>query len=364
MKKCYFISLQAMLAFTYAQVGINTNSPNAMLEIASKPDDLSVVDGLIPPKLDGEVLKSKDDLYETDQLGTIIYVTEPITSSTPKTVNVTSKGHYYYDGLAWQKLKSSSDITENIFTTDNALTESRVINLDDKTLSFNSTAKNGTDHFRVDEQTFNVDAVNHRVGVGTNAPSTKLDVDGNLRITNVEESTDPSDATLVVDNDGTVKKQVLARKIVINSYLENDIEPGIITSLRIYKIKNLNIISNSVINFKPEDGRFTVLDSGLYKVTYSLTATHLFNSSLPKNIVFGISRGLSEWVMRSTILIHNIPFDSKTGATFSFTGVASLREGLTYYFGSTYRMRYLAKAEGVVGDSPNSYLKLELIKKE
>ena len=43
-------------------------------------------------------------------------------------------------------------------------------------MAFTSSATSGTSHFTVDNSTFNVDAVNDRVGIGTNSPATKLDV--------------------------------------------------------------------------------------------------------------------------------------------------------------------------------------------
>ncbi|WP_312903267.1 hypothetical protein [Chryseobacterium taichungense] len=52
------------------------------------------------------------------------------------------------------------------------------VDLGTNTLAFTSGATNGTSHFTVDGTTLNVDAVNNRVGIGTNAPAITLDVSG------------------------------------------------------------------------------------------------------------------------------------------------------------------------------------------
>lgn len=82
-----------------AQVGVNTNAPHATFDIVGKPADTSAIDGVIAPRLTGDQLKSKDNLYTALQDGTIVYVTIPLTVSqtTNKTVNVLEKGYYYFD---------------------------------------------------------------------------------------------------------------------------------------------------------------------------------------------------------------------------------------------------------------------------
>jgi|GEM_PF-5961144 hypothetical protein len=99
----FFIS-----SFASAQVGINTVVPNATLDVVSSPTDGAKVDGFIPPKVTGDELKSKDNLYNTGQIGAIVYVTVPSFVTTPKTVHVTSVGYYFYDGVEWEKMNSDT----------------------------------------------------------------------------------------------------------------------------------------------------------------------------------------------------------------------------------------------------------------
>ncbi|WP_378103322.1 hypothetical protein [Chryseobacterium sp. sg2396] len=97
-----------------SQVGINTDSPKATLDVRSVPADLTKTDGIIAPKLKGTELKAKDQLYATDQTGAVVYVTEALDASnstsstaddvTTKTAEVTTIGYYYFDGNIWKKI--------------------------------------------------------------------------------------------------------------------------------------------------------------------------------------------------------------------------------------------------------------------
>lgn len=94
----------------YSQVGINTETPKATLEVTGKPSDLTEADGIIAPRLKGSELKAKDALYTANQKASLVYVTEALASAntTAKTVNVTSIGYFYFDGSIWQKLNAGS----------------------------------------------------------------------------------------------------------------------------------------------------------------------------------------------------------------------------------------------------------------
>lgn len=91
-------------SIAYSQVGINTETPKATLDVVASPDKATLVDGFIAPRLKGNELKAKDALYTADQTGTIIYATEAAAPTTAKTVNVTEAGYYYFDGTVWVKM--------------------------------------------------------------------------------------------------------------------------------------------------------------------------------------------------------------------------------------------------------------------
>lgn len=104
-------------------VGINTNTPEATLQVVGAPNSNSIPDGIIPPSLTGEQLKAKDAVYTATQTGAIVYVTAAAAPVTPKTVGVTAPGFYYFDGAVWQSLQPGSrfgDVKTGIQATDHS----------------------------------------------------------------------------------------------------------------------------------------------------------------------------------------------------------------------------------------------------
>lgn len=111
MKKYLFFISTLVLLQANAQIGIGTESPNATLEIDVDPSTISETmtspPGFIAPRLSGDVLKSLEGAYKNPQIGAIVYVNAvPTLPTTPKTVDVTSKGFYYFNGTKWIKLGS------------------------------------------------------------------------------------------------------------------------------------------------------------------------------------------------------------------------------------------------------------------
>ncbi|MCC6286949.1 MAG: hypothetical protein IT249_03620 [Chitinophagaceae bacterium] len=97
-------------AATAQNVGINTNTPEATLQIVGVPATTTVADGVILPSLTGDQLKAKDAVYTTAKTGAIVYVTAAASPTTTKTVNVTTAGFYYFNGSAWQPLSAGSTV--------------------------------------------------------------------------------------------------------------------------------------------------------------------------------------------------------------------------------------------------------------
>ena len=102
----------------YAQVGINTQTPKATLDIAASPTDNNKIDGIIAPRLKGSEIKAKGSLYTSEQEAAIVYITEPLDASATddKTTNVTSIGYFYFDknlGTSgrWVRIENEKPVT-------------------------------------------------------------------------------------------------------------------------------------------------------------------------------------------------------------------------------------------------------------
>lgn len=115
MKKSIFAVLFVNIQIVFAQVGIDNSDPKATLDVTAQPSDLSKIDGIIAPRLTGNELKAKDNLYGALQNATFVFATSASVPSTPKTVEVTKPGYYYYDaGLEkWVTFQTSSNSIVN-----------------------------------------------------------------------------------------------------------------------------------------------------------------------------------------------------------------------------------------------------------
>ena len=136
--------LQAGICFLaanmYGQVGINTDTPKSTLEVVGKPGNVSVADGIIAPRITGNQLFLKNNVYGADKEGTLIYVTSPATgtSLSGDTADVTEKGYYSHNGTKWIKVGTGkaweltgNDVTPEDFfgTTNNQPIRFKVNNL-------------------------------------------------------------------------------------------------------------------------------------------------------------------------------------------------------------------------------------------
>ncbi|SEH44921.1 hypothetical protein [Chryseobacterium culicis] len=107
MKKTFStLVLVASAILVNAQVGVNTQTPAATLDVVGKPSVASTLDGIIPPRLTGSELRAKT--YSAAQTGSLVYVTAPDTAPAGQTVNVTSKGLFSFDGTVWTAVSTAS----------------------------------------------------------------------------------------------------------------------------------------------------------------------------------------------------------------------------------------------------------------
>ena len=161
--------------FASAQVGINTSSPTATLDVVAKnaTGTSSNVDGVLIARVD----RQRAQVMTGVPTSTLIYVNNIATGSQGGTaVNIDAVGYYYFNGTAWVKLhnpNNSSFVSSNIYSADGTLAGNRTVTQNANTLAFTGTAVNA---FSVAGSALSVDAANKRLGVGTLAPTSILSV--------------------------------------------------------------------------------------------------------------------------------------------------------------------------------------------
>jgi len=104
----YFLGMAVFSQSMLSQVGINTKTPNATLDIKPNTTDGSKPEGLLIPQLDGDIIKAADAQYKPIHKGIIIYAKSPVTTPSVKTANIDVEGYYVFDGSVWMKLLSQS----------------------------------------------------------------------------------------------------------------------------------------------------------------------------------------------------------------------------------------------------------------
>lgn len=156
----------------FAQVGVNTTTPAATLDIVSKntTGTSTNVDGLLIPRVDRQRAQSMTGVTTS----TMIYVNNIATGSAAGTaINVDAVGYYYFNGTVWVKLNSSAASNVNIYNADGTLTGNRIVTQGANTLTFNASSVNA---FSIDGETFSVDAANNRVGINNDTPQRDLHI--------------------------------------------------------------------------------------------------------------------------------------------------------------------------------------------
>lgn len=163
-KKLLLFSALLISFFGFSQVGINTTSPKATLDIKSSNTGAGTAEGLIAPRLTGTQLKEKDAVYLAAQTGAIVYITSSASPATAKTVNVTSAGYYFFDGSIW--LKVATPALSGDTTNDSWVNQTGSVVLGSQS-NGTSARTPGTEFVALD---------NGRIGIGTASPTRRLEV--------------------------------------------------------------------------------------------------------------------------------------------------------------------------------------------
>lgn len=79
------------------KVGVNTETPNATLDVTAKIADGSKIEGLKTPQLTGDALKAMTAMLGEDNDGLVVFVTTPVSTPDASTSVVTLPGHYRFN---------------------------------------------------------------------------------------------------------------------------------------------------------------------------------------------------------------------------------------------------------------------------
>lgn len=110
-KLAMLVVMTTISAYSYAQVGINTNNPQASLDVTGSPANASKLDGILPPRLTGDQLRAKT--YTTAQTGAQVYVTAADSNPSGQTIYVKTPGSYYFNGTVWKLVLGVESVLPN-----------------------------------------------------------------------------------------------------------------------------------------------------------------------------------------------------------------------------------------------------------
>ena len=96
MKKILYLVCITATLLAKSQVGINTSTPAASLDVARTPN-AAAPEGVLVTRITGNELQAKDNKYLANQNATLVYVTTIPTTPSTKVSNIKTPGFYYYD---------------------------------------------------------------------------------------------------------------------------------------------------------------------------------------------------------------------------------------------------------------------------
>lgn len=132
MRKKVIISLAlSSFGFISAQVGVNTTTPAATMDIVAKKNNgtASDVEGLLIPRLDRQRAQSMD--LTSIPESTLIYVENIETGTqTGTAAKIDAVGYYFFNGSEWLKLNN------NLYNSDGVVSATRTITTDGNTVNF------------------------------------------------------------------------------------------------------------------------------------------------------------------------------------------------------------------------------------
>ena len=90
MKTLIYFFLSFITISVTGQVGINTQNPEATLEVVGKPNDTNHYDGIIPPRITGNQLAAKT--YSIAKKGAVVFATSPASNLSRQVIDIKESG--------------------------------------------------------------------------------------------------------------------------------------------------------------------------------------------------------------------------------------------------------------------------------
>jgi hypothetical protein len=262
MKKLVLLfTLFAFIGCTYAQIKTGDNPTSIgngqLLELEKKGQRAGL-------KLAQVALVSTTDNttinIASTAIGTLVWNTG--------TAGLSPAGIYVWSGSNWVQA-----ITDNLYGADGNINSNRTVALSGNTLAFTSTATSGTSHFTVDGTTLNINANNNMVGIGTAAPTNKLEINGTggtgsgLKL----PSGAASGKVLVSDASGNASWQtgysVIYSEIHGTGFGTDYSADAKITGLNTTKADNVKTIYGSAYGWDNTNKRWIAPFNGKYRLT-------------------------------------------------------------------------------------------------
>lgn len=248
MKKIIRIGFLLIAPIVYSQVGINTSSPEATLDIRGKNHlgAVTATDGILIPRVNN--LSTNGSMN-----GQIVYLIAT-------TGNLT-KGFYYWNGSAWTGI----DATNDAWVNDAANTGIKLGTKSDGT----SARAAGTELVVKDDG---------KVGIGTAAPTAALDINGALRIQQTPAiSSTQGNTILFEDANGNVKQMdsnafVNALDIPKLLFAGKDFSTFTMNWNSVKVVPFTTIIADSGNSWNAATYKYTVPGDGVYQLNAKLSA--------------------------------------------------------------------------------------------
>ncbi|NML69064.1 hypothetical protein HHL23_04570 [Chryseobacterium sp. RP-3-3] len=244
MKKVLQVLAVLCIEIAYGQLGVNTLTPQATLDVTSSPNK-NVPDGIIAPRATGDQIRANDLLYAAPQRGAIVYATAAVTAPSPKTVNITAVGYYYFDGTIWKKFSGSETLTSLTLNVPNSTLDYKDENGSTNTINISPLVKEPWYKQSTTEQaTSNTEPIYQmgNVAIGSIAPTAKLDVNGGVRIRNIDDASSIANKTVLLADPNGFVQEIPSTDIVKEPwYKQSTTEQATSNTEPIYQMGNVAI---------------------------------------------------------------------------------------------------------------------------